>query len=82
MTGLGWLWRWSRAGRGPDAQARLGALQRLGSYSLERTRALAQRFEADLETSRGTLVLLRRPGALAVQHVVRSFDPCMVCTVH
>ncbi|MGE4329965.1 FAD-dependent oxidoreductase [Diaphorobacter sp.] len=61
MTGLGWLWRWSRAGRGPDAQARLGALQRLGSYSLERTRALAQRFEADLETSRGTLVLLRRP---------------------
>ncbi|NGM47669.1 nickel-dependent hydrogenase large subunit [Rhodobacter sp. SGA-6-6] len=22
------------------------------------------------------------PGALAVQHVVRSFDPCMVCTVH
>lgn len=22
------------------------------------------------------------PSALAVQHVVRSFDPCMVCTVH
>jgi hydrogenase large subunit len=22
------------------------------------------------------------PGAIAVQHVVRSFDPCMVCTVH
>jgi hydrogenase large subunit len=22
------------------------------------------------------------PGAAAVQHVVRSFDPCMVCTVH
>jgi hydrogenase large subunit len=22
------------------------------------------------------------PGAVAVQHVVRSFDPCMVCTVH
>lgn len=22
------------------------------------------------------------PGALAVQHLVRSFDPCMVCTVH
>lgn len=22
------------------------------------------------------------PGALSVQHIVRSFDPCMVCTVH
>ncbi|HNN47177.1 MAG TPA: nickel-dependent hydrogenase large subunit, partial [Azospira sp.] len=22
------------------------------------------------------------PSPLVVQHVVRSFDPCMVCTVH
>jgi uptake hydrogenase large subunit len=27
-------------------------------------------------------VAVEGPGALAVQHVVRSFDPCMVCTVH
>ena len=27
-------------------------------------------------------VAVTGPGALAVQHVVRSFDPCMVCTVH
>jgi hydrogenase large subunit len=27
-------------------------------------------------------VTVEGPGALAVQHVVRSFDPCMVCTVH
>jgi hydrogenase large subunit len=27
-------------------------------------------------------VAVAHPGALAVQHVVRSFDPCMVCTVH
>lgn len=27
-------------------------------------------------------VAVEGPGALAVQHIVRSFDPCMVCTVH
>jgi hydrogenase large subunit len=27
-------------------------------------------------------VAVEGPGALSVQHVVRSFDPCMVCTVH
>jgi hydrogenase large subunit len=27
-------------------------------------------------------VMVEGPAALAVQHVVRSFDPCMVCTVH
>ncbi len=27
-------------------------------------------------------VAIEGEGALAVQHVVRSFDPCMVCTVH
>lgn len=27
-------------------------------------------------------VAVEGPNALAVQHVVRSFDPCMVCTVH
>lgn len=27
-------------------------------------------------------VKVEGPGALVVQHVVRSFDPCMVCTVH
>ncbi|MEH7827814.1 nickel-dependent hydrogenase large subunit [Gemmobacter denitrificans] len=27
-------------------------------------------------------VTVEGPGAIAVQHVVRSFDPCMVCTVH
>jgi hydrogenase large subunit len=27
-------------------------------------------------------VVVEGPDALAVQHVVRSFDPCMVCTVH
>ena len=27
-------------------------------------------------------IAVEGPGALAVQHVVRSFDPCMVCTVH
>lgn len=27
-------------------------------------------------------VAVEGPGAISVQHVVRSFDPCMVCTVH
>lgn len=27
-------------------------------------------------------VAIEGPGTVAVQHIVRSFDPCMVCTVH
>ncbi len=30
----------------------------------------------------GTAVADGDPDALAIQHIVRSFDPCMVCTVH
>jgi len=30
----------------------------------------------------GTVVRPREATPVAVQHVVRSFDPCMVCTVH
>jgi hydrogenase large subunit len=36
-----------------------------------------------LETAlAGTPVLPGETTPVAVQHVVRSFDPCMVCTVH
>ena len=60
-SGLAWLWRWAQAGRGPAASGLLPALQQLGQYSLARTRALAGQLEVDIETSRGALVLLRRP---------------------
>jgi hydrogenase large subunit len=30
----------------------------------------------------GTPILPGEDTPVAVQHVVRSFDPCMVCTVH
>ena len=60
MAGLLWRRRWSRAGRSPGQPALLGALERLGRFSLARTRELAQRLDVNLETSRGTLVLLRR----------------------
>ena len=66
-TGLGWLWRWSQAARQPGAPARLAALECLGRYSHARTRELVQALEVDIETSRGTLVLLRRPQD--VEHV-------------
>lgn len=54
-----WLLRWRKAARSPSAEATLAALERLGRYSLERTRKLSALFEIDIETSHGTLVLLR-----------------------
>ncbi|MBN9574081.1 MAG: FAD-dependent oxidoreductase [Alicycliphilus denitrificans] len=60
-AGLAWRWRWTQAGRRPGAPALLAALEGLGRYSLARTRALVQQLEVDIESSRGTLVLLRRP---------------------
>jgi hypothetical protein len=42
-------------------EQRLAALEGLGRYSLARTRELIHQLDVDLETSRGTLVLLRRP---------------------
>ena len=63
-SGLAWLWRWYQAGRSPTAQGQLAALEGLGRYSLARTRALAEQLEVDIETSRGALVLLRRPECL------------------
>lgn len=60
LAGAGWLWRWVQAGRQPEAEALLAALERLGRYSLARTRDLAHQLNVDLESSRGTLVLLRR----------------------
>lgn len=61
MAGRRWRWRWSQAGRRPETTARLAALEGLGRYSLARTRELIHQWDVDLETSRGTLVLLRRP---------------------
>ena len=58
-----WRWRWARAGRQPQAAQRLQALQALGQYSLGRTQALLQQFQAEqlpTEASHGALVLLRR----------------------
>ncbi len=55
----GWLKRWRKAARSPSAAATLRALEHLGRYSLERTRKLSAQFEIDIETSHGTLVLLR-----------------------
>ncbi len=60
-AGLAWRWHWSKAGRSPGMPALLSALDGLGRYSLARTQTLAQRFDMDMEASRGTLVLLRRP---------------------
>ncbi len=54
-----WLWRWRKAARSPSSQSTLLALEKLGRYSQSRTRALAALFEVDIETSHGTLVLLR-----------------------
>ena len=34
------------------------------------------------QTLFGTEVGADDADAVAIQHVVRSFDPCMVCTVH
>lgn len=61
ISGLTWRRRWIRAGCDPTAPTLLAALEGLGRYSLARTRELAQLFDVDMETSRGTLVLLRRP---------------------
>lgn len=63
-SGLAWLWRWAQAGHSPAAGGLLSALQQLGQYSLARTRSLAEQLEVDIETSRGALVLLRRPECL------------------
>ena len=60
-TGLRWLLRWSQAAAQPQAPARLAALEALGRLSHARTRELIEAFEVDIETSRGTLVLLRSP---------------------
>lgn len=54
-----WLWRWRKAGRGAGAPATFAALERLGRYSLARTRQIAAELGVDAETSRGALVLLR-----------------------
>ena len=64
---LAWLWRWRKATRSPAAQTTLVALEQLGRYSLERTRALANLLNVDIETSHGALVLLRN--AKDMQHL-------------
>jgi len=73
---LAWLWKWRQAGRRPTFPATVGALERLGNYSLARTRQIAADLEVDAETSRGTLVLLRTAQDIdLVQpalHVLRS----------
>ena len=61
LAGLGWRRRWSQAAKSPQASARLAALECLGRYSQARTRALVQALDVDIETSHGTLVLLRQP---------------------
>ena len=55
----GWLAQWRKAAHAPSSGATLRALEQLGRYSLARTRALVAQFEVDIETSHGTLVLLR-----------------------
>ena len=62
-SGLAWLWRWAQAGRSPTAGGCCRP-QQLGQYSLARTRSPAEQLEVDIETSRGALVLLRRPECL------------------
>ncbi len=59
VAGLRWLWHWLRAGRQTQAGQRLQALAALGRDSLKRTHAIARSLDADIESSRGTLVLLR-----------------------
>lgn len=59
LSEYGWLKRWRKAGRAPSALATMQALERLGQFSLERTRKLIELFQVDVETSQGTLVLLR-----------------------
>ena len=61
LTGLAWLWRWLCAGRQAQAGQRLQALAQLGQASLSRTRDIAQAMGSDIESSPGTLVLLRKP---------------------
>lgn len=71
-AGLRWLWRWRQAGHSPTALAQLAALANLGRYSLARTHELMERLQVDIETSRGALVLLRRPECLErVQPILR-----------
>ena len=61
LAGLAWTWRWARTGRSATAGALLTALQQLGQYSLACTRTRAGQLDVNIETSRGALVLLRRP---------------------
>lgn len=63
---LMWLWRWRQAGRRASAPATFAALERLGRYSLARTRQIASDMGVDAETSRGTLVLLRTAQDIAL----------------
>ncbi|WP_313076169.1 FAD-dependent oxidoreductase [Melaminivora sp.] len=64
LHSLAWLWRWARAAGQPQCAGRLLALAHLGRYSLGRTREVAGALQADIETSRGMLVLLRSSGDL------------------
>ncbi|WP_313313085.1 FAD-dependent oxidoreductase [Pulveribacter sp.] len=57
--GMVWLWRWMQAGRHARAGERLSALAALGQASLARTRTIAHELDVDIESSRGTLMLLR-----------------------
>ena len=59
-----WHRRWRKAGRAPTALATMQALEKLGQFSLERTRKLVELFQVDIETSQGTLVLLRNKNDL------------------
>ncbi|RYF08109.1 MAG: FAD-dependent oxidoreductase [Comamonadaceae bacterium] len=63
---LMWLWRWRQSGRRASAPATFAALERLGRYSLARTRQIAADMGVDAETSRGTLVLLRTAADIAL----------------
>ncbi|WP_091569286.1 FAD-dependent oxidoreductase [Oryzisolibacter propanilivorax] len=72
LAGRGWRWRWRRAARTAQAAARLQALAALGQASLERTRDITQALDADIEASRGTLVLLRNPAELQLLQPVRA----------
>ena len=54
-----WIRRWRKAANLPSAAITFRALEQLNRFSLARTRALSAKFEVDIETSHGTLVLLR-----------------------
>lgn len=78
-AGLGWLWRWLRAGRQPGHTERLAALAHLGRYSQARTRELAAGLGADIETSRGALLPLR---TLADRQLVQpAMDVLQACGI-